>query len=151
MKAGTSKLRGTLDRQVDRIERLVDNLRALDGRARLDYLVGRARKGRMMLKRKLLWRKNQFDLKFAAATGQELPKDLQRNHKAIDHALKSYRPRPFDGAVTLFRAARQPFGAVPNATLGWETVVRGAIDVYEVPGRTAPSRSTRTRSFSPRS
>jgi thioesterase domain-containing protein len=92
------------------------------------------KKSKSIAKRKLLWRKNEFDRKFAEATGRELPKDLQRNHRAIQRALKSYVPQPFDGAMTIFRATKQPYGAVPDATLGWDKVVRGPIDVYEVPG-----------------
>jgi thioesterase domain-containing protein len=36
--------------------------------------------------------------------------------------------------VDLFRASRQTRGIITNATMGWETVVRGELNTFEVRG-----------------
>jgi thioesterase domain-containing protein len=52
-------------------------------------------------------------------------RELQRIHLRADCA---YRPRPYHGPVTLFRATRDS----PSATLGWESVALGGIEVVDV-------------------
>lgn len=48
-------------------------------------------------------------------------------------AQRKYSPKSYSGKVTLFRASIQPYGLVPNPTLGWETLVND-IEVHEVFG-----------------
>jgi FkbH-like protein len=116
------------------VGRIGDNLRALNSWGKIAYIVNRVKKVRTIAQRKYAWKKNEFERKFSAATGRELPADLQRNHKAIERALKSYKQERYAGHLTLFRASQQPYGAIPNPTLGWEQVVNGGIEVHEVPG-----------------
>ena len=52
-------------------------------------------------------------------------RELERIHLRADSA---YRPRPYHGPVTLFRATRDS----PSATLGWESVALGGIQVVDV-------------------
>ena len=59
---------------------------------------------------------------------------MQRNHKAIQEALRNYRPRTYGGRLTVFRAVRQPIGVVPDAALGWEGLASGGLEIHEVPG-----------------
>jgi thioesterase domain-containing protein len=51
-----------------------------------------------------------------------------------EKAYEEYRPRPYSGAVAVFRAARQPLGREIDATLGWSSLVDGDLTVYELPG-----------------
>lgn len=46
-------------------------------------------------------------------------------------ALHSYRPRPYDGPITLF-AAREI--QLPAATRGWSDLAKGGLTLHEVPG-----------------
>jgi thioesterase domain-containing protein len=86
------------------------------------------------VKRKALWKRNQFALQYSKATGKELPVDLQRNHKAIDKARATYRPQPYQGKLILFRAKDQPAAMASHARLGWDQFTSEKIDVIEVAG-----------------
>ncbi|MES1241997.1 MAG: amino acid adenylation domain-containing protein [Acidobacteriota bacterium] len=47
-----------------------------------------------------------------------------------------YSPRPISGRLCLFRATERPAGAgETDPGLGWSDLVRGGIEVYDVPGR----------------
>jgi thioesterase domain-containing protein/acyl carrier protein len=48
-------------------------------------------------------------------------------------AAAMYRPRPWPGEITVFRASIQPDSRMPD-DLGWSTVAMGGVDVREVPG-----------------
>jgi thioesterase domain-containing protein len=45
-----------------------------------------------------------------------------------------YEPGTWQGSAQLFRVARQPLTAVPSRTLGWEHLIGGAVEVYDVGG-----------------
>jgi len=48
---------------------------------------------------------------------------------AVDYAVKDC---PVE-SVTLFRASRQPLGIVPDPTLGWNGLLKGHLEVHEIP------------------
>ncbi len=56
------------------------------------------------------------------------------SYEAMQQALQTYTVEPYSGRVLLFRANRQPPGALPDPTLGWGPHVQGGIDVVETPG-----------------
>lgn len=87
---------------------------------KLDLIFAKAGKLRMRSKRKFLWKKNEFAAKYNKVTGRELPKDVQRNHKAIQTALKNYQPQIYRGQLILFRAAQQPSNFIFDEFLGWK-------------------------------
>ncbi|TCP59425.1 amino acid adenylation domain-containing protein [Tumebacillus sp. BK434] len=66
--------------------------------------------------------------------GYEQFRRMLRVSAAHERAAGSYRPVPFPGDMTLFRAAEQPEGAARTEALGWETLVQGSLTVQEVPG-----------------
>jgi FkbH-like protein len=119
---------------LERVRNLRASLNLLEPRERAGYLLAKARKGKRFVLRKILWKKNQFSIAFRSATGRPLPRDVQRNHKAIDHAMRSYHPQCYGGRLTIFRAEMQPIGALPDPTLGWRGRAKGGVDVNEVPG-----------------
>jgi FkbH-like protein len=123
-----------LGRVLGRFHNLKGQLDQLDTKEKIKFIRTKANKALTRFERKWLWKKNEFQIKYRQATGRELPKDLQRNHKAVQQALNSYVPQPYNGRVTLFRASTQPQGIVPDLFLGWGGLPTGGIDVYESPG-----------------
>jgi len=55
---------------------------------------------------------------------------------AIEHdkARIRYVPRPYNGPVVLFRANKQLSGLMTDLALGWKEVLRGSLEIFEVPG-----------------
>jgi amino acid adenylation domain-containing protein len=49
-------------------------------------------------------------------------------------ALERYRPRPYDGAITLIRARTIRLSAWAAPDLGWAGLARGGLDIRMVPG-----------------
>jgi thioesterase domain-containing protein len=49
-------------------------------------------------------------------------------------ALARFTPRPYPGRVTLFRARVRPLLASHDAVLGWNSLARGGVEVYPLPG-----------------
>jgi FkbH-like protein len=123
-----------LSRFVMRVQNLRGQLQLLNQAEVARFLAAKARKMTKKLQRKWLWKKNEFDLRYRRSFGKGLPKDLQRNHKAINHALHSYVPKPYPGKLTLFRAASQPKGIVEDPYLGWRDLPLKGLEMFESPG-----------------
>lgn len=103
-------------------------------REKLEFISKKFEKLRTRTKRKRIWKKNQFDIEYAKATGRELPLDIRRSHLAIEHALETYKPSVYEGKITLFRAVIQPSDVVFEPTLGWKDFTTEEITIREVPG-----------------
>jgi thioesterase domain-containing protein/acyl carrier protein len=58
----------------------------------------------------------------------------QKVAQANLNALAGFRPRPYAGRVTLFRARVRPLLDSHSPTLGWEQLALGGVDVQHVPG-----------------
>ena len=118
-----------------RIKNLNDQLREIRSvRERLNFVMGRIHKLKTLVKRKALWKKNEFAIQYRKATGQELPVDLQRNHKAIQKALDSYIPGIYHGPLMVFRASIQPDNATNDPYLGWTKFTESRITSIDVKG-----------------
>ena len=63
-----------------------------------------------------------------------LPAAIRKVNQAGHWAAADYVTGEYPGSITLFRATRQPPGICHDPTLGWESVVRGRIDIYDTPG-----------------
>ncbi len=129
-----SKALGIVTGWIQLARRVRQTLTLLEPREKVEYVLAKAGKVRKKVLRKFLWKKNEIAIAFNSATGRPLPKDIQRNHKAIDQALRAYKPQAYGGRLTLFRAASQPVGVVPDDTLGWDGMALGGLEIYEVPG-----------------
>jgi amino acid adenylation domain-containing protein len=103
-------------------------------RAKINFLREKLQKLRVRAQRKKNWKRNQFDFAYAQATGRELPANIQRNHRAIQTALKNYSPPVYNGQITLFRAVRQPSDVTFEPTLGWKNFTTREILIREVLG-----------------
>lgn len=118
-------------------------------REQIYFVFEKMNKLKTRLKRKVLWKKNEFAIQYNKVTGKELPLDVQRNHKAIDKALASYCPRVYEGQVILFRASDQPKNIAFDPYLGWGNYTirdvvsievmgtHGALTVYPFAGHLA--------------
>jgi aspartate racemase len=51
-----------------------------------------------------------------------------------DRAFETYEPKPYYGDVLLFRVDKQLPGMRSEASLGWGAVVKGHLDIRELPG-----------------
>jgi len=58
-------------------------------------------------------------------------RELERIHL---HADDTYRPRPYAGEITLFRAREQPERLRDSWALGWEALALGGVRVVDLPG-----------------
>jgi FkbH-like protein len=130
----TSALNRKGSRLLERVLSISGQLQQEQGKEKIRFVAGKARKALVRVKRRLVWTRNEFQISYNKATGRELPKDLQRNHKAIQEALQNYQPQVYEGKLTLFRAATQPKGIVPDPFLGWRGIVTGQIELHESPG-----------------
>lgn len=120
---------------VERVKNLNEQIREIPTtRGRIDFLASRVNKLKMRLKRKALWKKNEFAIQYNRSTGKELPVDLQRNHKAIQKALDNYVPSVYHGSIVLFRATDQPRNVIFDPYLGWGNFVNSGIRTIEVKG-----------------
>jgi acyl transferase domain-containing protein/thioesterase domain-containing protein/NAD(P)-dependent dehydrogenase (short-subunit alcohol dehydrogenase family)/acyl carrier protein len=77
----------------------------------------------------------EIHLRFARA-GRRLPWFLLNDHHINEFAAGEYRPRPYAGKITLFRAARGIASADERfgSDLGWERWTTQGVEVHEIPG-----------------
>jgi len=130
----SSSLRRMFYGVIERVRTLRGSLKLLEPREKIRYVVTKTKKFKRKLIRKFTWKKNEIAIKFSSTTGRPLPKDIQRNHKAIAQALRDYKPQPYSGRLTLFRAESQPVGILPDKTLGWKALTPGGLEIHDVPG-----------------
>jgi aspartate racemase len=119
-----------------RLKNLRTQFMAMDSsRDRLSFVYSRLEKLRVRVKRKILWKRNEIALRYNRATGKKLPADLQRNHKAIQKAKKTYVPVPYKGKLVLFLAeGRAKDTTSKDRFLGWSDLSVQPITVTKVRG-----------------
>ena len=61
----------------------------------------------------------------------ESPEDFEQS---ISLVIDRYVPKPYIGRVVLFRTAQFQTGRFRDPELGWGKLVRGGLEVYELPG-----------------
>jgi hypothetical protein len=114
----------SLHAQLDRrIERFAGNFVSLSLREKVDYL-----------RQKLFTRTLRRVYMVAAALGFRSVPSFMRSADEISWvAAMNYRPRPWSGPITLFRASVQPEPRLP-LDLGWTPLAEGGVELYELPG-----------------
>jgi len=113
-------VRTRLDR---RIARFLGNLAPLSFSEKVDYLRG-----------KLFTRTLRRFYSVAARFGiRSVPSFLKSTEDISWIAAMNYKPRPWPGQVTLFRASVQPDPRLPW-DLGWSPLALGGVQVFELPG-----------------
>jgi len=63
----------------------------------------------------------------------DYPKDYIRYAQVHWQALQAYKPQPFSGHITLFRARKQPLLCL-DPTLGWAALAQQGVAVNVIPG-----------------
>lgn len=69
----------------------------------------------------------------AAKMFSTLPAFLKNTHEINAVAARNYRPRPFSGKLTLFRASKQTNVNIPSDN-GWSSIFEEGIEIHEIPG-----------------
>lgn len=118
-----------------RVKNFIRQLSEIDSlRKKASFVLRKAAKARMRLKRKWIWKKNQFAIEYNKATGRTLPVDLRRNHNAIRRAMDRYVPGTYGGDITVYRATEQPKNTRFDPSLGWAKLVDGNVITASVKG-----------------
>ncbi len=68
------------------------------------------------------------------AEASRLEEAIRRVERASRRALRAYTPLPYDGSAVLFRAREREVVVGYDPVLWWREVIRGTVDVCEVPG-----------------
>jgi thioesterase domain-containing protein len=104
-------------------------IRRLDARARRQCLLERVQRVQKRIERQL----GKADASSRNGADQRLSLS---QHPDIFHrrTLEPYRPRPYPGKLTLFRAAEHPVSAHSDAALGWRRLAGGGMEIHAVPG-----------------
>lgn len=79
-----------------------------------------------------------FDKKMSNANGHKKRTSMAYILELLgmehDRAFMNYVPRPYNGDVLLFRATKQLPGMLADRSLGWKSVVKGRLEILELPG-----------------
>jgi thioesterase domain-containing protein len=106
-----------------RIARFFGNMKPLTFKEGIDYL-----------RDKVYTRVLRRMYTVAAAMGfRSVPSFMKSTDDISWVAAMNYKPQPWSGPVTLFRASVQPDPRLPY-DLGWGPLAQGGIEVYELPG-----------------
>lgn len=126
--ADSGSLRVRWERLRERIDLHWGNLKTGGPKEKWAYIVEKSErlkgKSRKLAKR---WRTRVDEFR------HPLNRVLREVEVASARAVSEYSPRPYPGRVVIFRAARQPAGVIPEATLGWGSLVAD-LEVHEIPG-----------------
>lgn len=131
---GVSGFQTKLDELKQRVRNHKDKLAASDSKEKTAYILS----GFSRLKRKYYRKINnnfkQTVRKFYSFIKRPIPKNYIQVKDQIRKAWLNYVLKSYAGRITLFRAAIQPLGAEPDSTLGWKSLAKGGLDIYEIPG-----------------
>lgn len=112
-----------------------DNILVANGKERFDYICGKAWK---WARGKVMWQVWTAQIRLRRLReeiqGFFWPQAFKQIKKAGKAAAAMYVPKPYVGAMTVFRAMEQPPGVVPDRELGWGKLIMGGIQVYDTPG-----------------
>ena len=57
--------------------------------------------------------------------------ELSDRHMSL---WRRYEIKPYQGNAALFKAEKQPLGIIPDPTLGWGGIIKGELEIHEIPG-----------------
>jgi thioesterase domain-containing protein len=92
------------------------------------------RKKKKTFKRRLKSRQWQKKYIQALREGHGLPPGIQNVKEANFMAAPNYRPRPYAGHVTVFRASEKILNLSSDPKAGWKHLALGGVTIHEVPG-----------------
>lgn len=114
-------------RGADRFVRETSAISELSGKAKLRYVGEKARRVTMKS-----WARVEID----GPRSSYVTELAASNACDVAHqkAYWDYAPEPYDGRVTFVYTEIQPHGVEPDPMLGWGSLLRGQVDLFEVPG-----------------
>ena len=59
---------------------------------------------------------------------------LEELGKCNNKAYRKYEARPYQGMVAIFRAEKQHLGICTDHSLGWGSLIKGELVLFELPG-----------------
>ncbi len=102
----------------------IEAVRSLRGRQRAAYL----------WRRLANWIERGYGKALAARPVRTGNGEKNAVWRAVEHAVRVYAPKPYPGAITLFRATDRRVTRTYSRTLGWGPLAQGGIAVIDVPG-----------------
>jgi len=112
-----------------RIRAHFENIQTLSARDKLAYIFNKSKYGPVRVRSKL-WRTIYRSYK---NLGRDLPRTLNDVEQFNWLAAQSYRPKMYDGRVTLFWASKD-LRAKFDMLEGWRALARGGMDLHEISG-----------------
>ena len=136
MLPNTTALRSKTYQLIRRAQHHKDSLKAFSKKEKAGYVLEKLKKVKLKYRRKIRNTYKKAVRKFYGVTKgmNSIPKSYIQIEDLIWKAGQKYSPEVYRGSMTLFRASIQPLGIQPDATLGWECLVDGELEIYEVPG-----------------
>jgi natural product biosynthesis luciferase-like monooxygenase protein len=132
---GVTFLHRRFYRLIKRLDLEWSNVKALEPKARLPHLVGRAKRALTIAQVKAEAFVDPWLARFNRTAWHSLAYSLEAIGKLHVQGALSYafRACPVE-RVTLFRAGKQPLGIVPDQTLGWDGLMNGHLEIHHIPG-----------------
>jgi thioesterase domain-containing protein len=125
-----SSWRYKLFRVAQRFDLEIKNLLVLTPKAQAAYIFWRGKRFVRWLAR----RAQNMMSELYERMRYPLPDAFRETQKALRQASQRYTPRNYTGRVTLFRASKQPAGWKDDPVLGWQPLISGQIEAFEIPG-----------------
>lgn len=131
---GVTRVQRLFYRLIDRIRMEISNFREVDSRNKWAHIAQRMNRAKIVIQVRgekavaaLLAR---FNIKLDHSQAYHLEMLGERHNQLY----RNYKPRPYLGPVTLFRAEKQRLGIRDDSTLGWESLIVGKLEICELPG-----------------
>jgi thioesterase domain-containing protein/acyl carrier protein len=115
-----------------RFESLV--LKSLSSKRKLSYISGKMKTRLTNYQVKLEKIIGSFLSRFNLSIKHSFVYKLTYLYNAHVEAIVSYKPQPYTGKVSVFKANRQPLGIYSEPTLGWGNFFKGEVEIFEFPG-----------------
>jgi len=132
--ASVSRLQKTCYKIIHRIESEIEWFKETSTNKRAVHLFGRIK--RLMSIIQAIFEKwigqslAKINIKMSHSQTTQF-EELGKRHIAL---FRRYEFKPYVGNVTLINAEKHHKGIIPDATLGWGEIVKGEIDIHEIPG-----------------
>jgi thioesterase domain-containing protein len=117
-----------------RVQHHFGSLLLLEEGQRGAYVRQKVEKARRMLRVGYKKRKQATERALREVRHKGVPAEIAYQPHVISEALEKYKPEPYCGRITLFRAQYQPIGIRPDREMGWGGYAFEGVEVIEVPG-----------------
>jgi thioesterase domain-containing protein/acyl carrier protein len=133
--AARTSLQKKIERLRYRFQLHWTNFTATEPRRRPAYVWTKAQRWKRAIVFRMRLRANDVRLRIRRRVDEFFfPRAIRRVKEAGHWAAADYVPGEYAGRVTLFRATEQPTGIHADRTLGWGSLVKGGVEIYDTPG-----------------